>query len=78
VHQLAFTIERNLRKQQRSLHRAYSVLNGHIVVYIHYMEQDPQASQENDDAQQLSEEELDNLAGGGRATQDTCTQQGCM
>ncbi|MGB4689334.1 MAG: hypothetical protein WBH16_03895 [Candidatus Nanopelagicales bacterium] len=42
------------------------------------MEQDPQASQENDDAQQLSEEELDNLAGGGRATQDTCTQQGCM
>ncbi|MDC3376718.1 hypothetical protein OAV85_01770 [Candidatus Nanopelagicales bacterium] len=42
------------------------------------MEQDPQASQENDDAQQLSEEELDNVAGGGEVTQDTCTQQGCM
>jgi hypothetical protein len=41
------------------------------------MEQDPQASQEND-AQQLSEEELDNVAGGGKVTQDTCTQQGCM
>jgi hypothetical protein len=42
------------------------------------MEQDPQASQENEDAQQISEEELDNVAGGGRVTQDTCTQQGCM
>jgi hypothetical protein len=39
------------------------------------MSQEPQDDKTTDD---VTDEELDNVAGGGKVTKDTCTQQGCM